>query len=210
MHLSNSSPDGPRSEVSRLPGALTVPVGPIGENRLWRWLRWRKDRRCLLKVDARLLIDSGLTREDVLRGVPFGPVPAQRSPGSHGCEGPGGSRMRRSGLLTGGGWQVKLYLSDDPRALGAGDANAAARAFRACLADPGGGPALGFAVLRYCLGEERAPEGSVALVVWSWAGQVPLSRRNLPSIPPRRGRWLRLASSRVGLVEGWLQTRWQS
>lgn len=55
-------------------------VSSASRPRLWlaaqvdryrRAQRFRSDRRHLLELDARLLADVGLTREDILRNVPF-------------------------------------------------------------------------------------------------------------------------------------------
>jgi len=70
-----------------MPLMLYLPAGHQGRDtprasRLWLWLATQKDgcrraerflldRRHLLELDGRLLTDVGLTREDVLRNVPF-------------------------------------------------------------------------------------------------------------------------------------------
>ncbi len=74
-----------------------VPAGHHGGDtpcvsRFWLWLatqrngcrraeRFLLDRRHLLKMDGRLLTDVGLTREDVLRNVPFRCAAQDRGPG---------------------------------------------------------------------------------------------------------------------------------
>ena len=69
-----------------MPLLLYMPADQAGNARLTRrvrlWLevqgelcrraqRFLTDRRHLMELDARLLSDVGLTREDVARGVPF-------------------------------------------------------------------------------------------------------------------------------------------
>ena len=64
------------------PGWRPVP-GPAAEGAVARALRWSADRRRLAGLDDRLLHDLGLTRADVLGGVPF------RRVGGGGPGGPG-------------------------------------------------------------------------------------------------------------------------
>ncbi len=66
--------------VLYLPADQPLNAGPVRRTQLWlgaqrhqwrRALRYLADRRHLMELDARLLGDVGLTREDVVRGVPF-------------------------------------------------------------------------------------------------------------------------------------------
>lgn len=66
--------------VLHLPADHPLNVRPARRAQLWleaqcrqwhRAPRFFADRHHLLKLDARLLSDVGLTREDVVRGVPF-------------------------------------------------------------------------------------------------------------------------------------------
>ncbi len=65
-----------------LPADHPVSARPVRRAQLWleaqchqwhRAPRFLADRRHLIELDARLLSDVGLTREDVARGVPFRP-----------------------------------------------------------------------------------------------------------------------------------------
>ena len=66
--------------VLHLPADHSLNARPMRRTQLWlaaQCRQWRHapryfaDRRHLLEMDERLLQDVGLTREDVVRGVPF-------------------------------------------------------------------------------------------------------------------------------------------
>ena len=66
--------------VLYLPPDQSLNAGPVRRVQLWleaqrhqwhRAPRYFADRRHLLELDVRLLQDVGLTREDVVRGLPF-------------------------------------------------------------------------------------------------------------------------------------------
>jgi uncharacterized protein YjiS (DUF1127 family) len=51
----------------------TAPGGPALESAWARLLRWNADRRHLIEMEDRLLLDVGLTRADIVEGAPFAP-----------------------------------------------------------------------------------------------------------------------------------------
>ena len=66
LHLPSGHPDENASPANRLRLWLAAQ-----QNEYRRVQRFLSDRRRLLELDDRLLGDVGLTREDVLRDVPF-------------------------------------------------------------------------------------------------------------------------------------------
>ena len=170
-----------RSAANDRPAALAR------EGRWTRLLRGLADRRHLREMDARLLRDVGLTREDVRRGLPFH-TDASRPAG-----------LIRLGTLDARDCRLKLYA---PAAEAAGlrpeDLAAARRAFRAVLAEPCRGPVAGFALLAG-LYDADLPAGSLVLTAHRWEGTV--LRRCALLLPVEYGPVRRLPEHGLGLAE---------
>ncbi len=151
--------------------------GPAGESSFARALRWLSDRRSLAEMDEQQLVDLGLTRADIARGMPFGGCrprvlgPFAR-PQPTTCLDHGGI-LCRIGALEARTWRLKLYAPSSERGLRQEDFAAARRAFRAAIAEPQPGPVAGFAILRRPHeAEEPAEAGSLVLTSWWWDGDL--------------------------------------
>jgi len=151
--------------------------GPAGESAFARLLRWLGDRRDLAEMDEQQLVDIGLTRADVARGMPFGGC-RPRVLGSFARPRPmtcldHGGLLRRIGALEARTWRLKLYAPSSERGLRQEDFAAARRAFRAAIAEPQPSPVAGFAILRRPHEvEEPAEAGSLVLTSWWWDGDL--------------------------------------
>lgn len=164
------------------------------QERCWiRWLRWHADRRHLREMDAHLLCDVGLTRDDVHRGAPFHTTP------------PRPAWLIRIGTLDARACRLKFYTpAAEASGLRPKDLAAARRAFRAVLAEPGCEPVAGFAILT---GPHDAalPTGSLVLTAYRWEGTV--LRRCALLLPVADAPVHRLSDHGLSLAEVRLATR---
>ncbi len=163
---------------SRAPSPPSLPTGPCRENVWARALRWIADHCHMTETDDHVRCDAGLAREDVARGVPFGRYEAFRRTQSSlparviGLEYSAG--MRRIGTLDARDWRLKLYVpAVADSSLRPEDKAAAARAFRAVVAEPRAASVSGFATLRMLHSAEMPmPAGMLALTTWWWEGAI--------------------------------------
>lgn len=195
MSASASAPSIFSTPWTKRPELPAPYIEPAREGRWTRLLRWLTDRRHLREMDARLLQDVGLTREDVWRGVPF----------RAGTPCPAG--LIRLGTLDARACRLKFYApAAEADGLHPEDLAAVRRAFLAVLAEPGREPVAGFAVLAG-LHDADLPAGSLVLTAYRWEGTV--LRRSVLLLPiadepvhrlPDHG--LSLAELRLAACEG--------